>query len=184
LSFIQQRHHNASKQAGFTLMEIVIGMALLSSAMVVASVSYASISRLQQKGAAGRATQQNGRFAIESMVRDIRNGATVTVPDATTLVITNSLSDGGTVTYKLTGTQLDRQACLIASDGSSTCTATSISGSTVRVTQLAIEYNQATGTVPYVKLTMQVQQKTPGLAAYDPYAQTYNLSTTVTPRYY
>lgn len=171
-------------QSGFTLMEIVIGMALLSSAMVVAAISYASISRLQQKGAAGRVTQQSGRFALENMVRDVRNAAAVTVPNATSLAVTNSLSDGGTVTYRLNGTQLDRESCLIDSSGASTCNTTAVSGSTVRVTQLAVEYNQATGAVPYVKITMQIQQKTPGLDLYDPYAQTYNLSTTVTPRYY
>lgn len=185
----QPRHHHAlqpqiKSQGGFTLMEIVIGMALLSSAMVVAGVTYSSISRLQQKGAAGRLTQQNGRFALESMVRDVRNAATVTVPSPTSLTVTNSLSDGGTVTYTLNGTQLDRQACIIVSDGQSNCTATAISGSTVRVTQLVVEYNQPAGAVPYVKITMQVQQKTPGLEIYDPYAQTYNLTTTVTPRYY
>jgi prepilin-type N-terminal cleavage/methylation domain-containing protein len=174
----------ASPQSGLTLIEVVIGMALLSAALLITALSYSAIVRLQQKGASGRTTQQNGRYALESIERDVRNSTAVSVPSSTSIILGNSQGDGGTVRYSLSNEQLIRSTCVPDASGNQVCADVSVSSDGVRVTSLSIQQVQATGGVPFVQVSLRVEQKIASLQIYDPYASVYNLTTTVAPRYY
>jgi prepilin-type N-terminal cleavage/methylation domain-containing protein len=173
------------REQGFTLLEITIVTALLSAAMLITVVSYTSIARLQQKGVVARSVQQNGRYALEAMTRDIRNAAAVTVPTGNTSVsLTASFGDGGTVlyTWNQANAQLNRQSCIPDNSGNPVCTTTVASSADVRVTAMNIQYLAPPGGIAFIQIDMTVEQKAVGLPIYDPYSGSYKLTTTVSPR--
>lgn len=59
-------------QRGFTLVEITIGMAVFSFFLMIFLAGFLQITRSYRAGVAQRNAQQNGRFAMEEVVRDTR----------------------------------------------------------------------------------------------------------------
>ncbi len=64
-------------QRGYTLVELLIAMAVFSAVLLITSVGILAVLKVQQNGLASRNTQQNGRFALEDMVRTIRTASAV-----------------------------------------------------------------------------------------------------------
>lgn len=166
------------QQAGLTLVEVTIGMALLSTALLVANMTYVSISKLQQKGISTRQVQQNGRYAMEIISRDIRNSDIAVMPagnPGTALYLTNSLNGAQQVryTYDQTSQTIQREICNPTCSGQRT----SISSEGVRIPNVRYDLQQGTGR--FVQISMRVEQKTQGLAATDTYYQAFDLNTSV-----
>lgn len=88
-------------QAGFTLVELLIAMAIFSSLLVIITVSFVNLMRLQTHTMATRNTQQASRYALEEMIRTARSSYAVTVPSGgtpdTAVCFWSSLGQG--VTY-------------------------------------------------------------------------------------
>ncbi|MFI5240539.1 MAG: PilW family protein [Candidatus Saccharimonadia bacterium] len=189
-----------SKQTGFTLMEIVVGMALLSTTTILATISYASISRLQQHGAAVRGVQQNSRYVLEAVARDIRNstsicivigpGNCVTTPgtSGTGMQLSSSyLGDQTLVTYSFTPAptyQIDRLSCDVVTDP--TCATAVAQPLATDVVVKNVTYTlEIVNTRSYVVIDMDVQELDNaglGINQNDPYFKDYQLSTVVAPR--
>lgn len=163
------------RQDGLTLVELTIGIALLSTTLVVANLSYTSISRLQQRGIATREVQQSGRYVLEAISRDIRNSDVAVLRSSSGLRLINSLNGSQTIEYSYEGNRVLRRVC--GPDG--TCgAAVSISGDTVRINR--VEYQL--GDDPesnFIKIALQVQQSTEGLLPSDNFYQSYDLTTNV-----
>lgn len=66
-----------TKQAGFTLVEISLAMAIFSFMLLVVSMAYINIGRLYSASTAARNVQQNNRFAMEQITRVARTSTTV-----------------------------------------------------------------------------------------------------------
>lgn len=62
----------ATKQAGFTLVEITLAMAIFTFMLLVVSLAYINIARLYNASTAARGVQQNNRFAMEQITRIAR----------------------------------------------------------------------------------------------------------------
>ena len=89
-------------EIGFTLVEITIAMALLSTAIVGATVTFISLSNLHQKTIAVQDVQQQTRYVVESIQRDITNGSSIyeeTGAGPDTLVIESGLVSRQEVRY-------------------------------------------------------------------------------------
>jgi prepilin-type N-terminal cleavage/methylation domain-containing protein len=73
-----------AKQAGFTLVEIMLAMAIFTFMLLVVSLAYINIARLYSASTAARNVQQNNRFAMEQMSRVARtaNKVTLSNPDS------------------------------------------------------------------------------------------------------
>lgn len=177
-------------QRGMTLIEIVIGMALLSTMMMVAVLSYTSIAKLQQKDTQVRGVQQSGRYVLEAMVRDIRDSASFTLDESTKkLTLHNSISNKLQISYVYVDTddedtepdQIQRQTCVegVCSDPKDQPLA-----SDIRITELSYKTPSATNTAvrPFIKITMKVEQEDAGAAGNLTYGQSYDLTTTVAMR--
>jgi prepilin-type N-terminal cleavage/methylation domain-containing protein len=65
----------ASKQAGFTLVEISLAMAIFTFMLLVVSMAYINIARLYNASTAARNVQQNNRFAMEQISRMARTSS-------------------------------------------------------------------------------------------------------------
>ncbi|MBU1118573.1 prepilin-type N-terminal cleavage/methylation domain-containing protein [Patescibacteria group bacterium] len=102
-----------SDERGFTFAEMLVTISIFSIVIVAIVGIFISVLTVQRKVAGQRKLQQNIRFAVEEMVRDIRSGkidytaqqkAAPPFTAATELhVITQ---DGNNVTYSLSGGQL------------------------------------------------------------------------------
>ncbi len=161
------------REDGITLVEVVIGMALLSSAMITASLTFTSISKLQQKGATQRAVQQNGRYVLEGIARDIRNAkaAAVNSPTALTLQYNQNLNGQAAtdVNYTFANNAILRNGVSVT-DG--------VFIQAVRYQNLA-----PAGDKEALQVDMAVWLKQPGsVSSSDPYAYAYSLSTVATLR--
>lgn len=64
-----------NKQAGFTLVEISMAMAIFTFMLLVVSMAYINIARLYNASTVARAVQQNNRFAMEQITRVARTSS-------------------------------------------------------------------------------------------------------------
>lgn len=67
-----------TQQAGFTLVEISLAMAIFTFMLLVVSLAYINIARLYNASTAARNVQQNNRFAMEQISRVARVNSVVT----------------------------------------------------------------------------------------------------------
>jgi prepilin-type N-terminal cleavage/methylation domain-containing protein len=97
--------------SGLTLIEVILAMAVFSLMLLVVVGGFINVVRLQQSGQASRDTQQNGRFAIEEVMRDSRSASSAVVspdngggnPD-TLCLLTNS----GIIRYRVDSNRMVR----------------------------------------------------------------------------
>lgn len=67
------------KSAGFSLVELIIAMAIFAVAIGLISTSFVGLVRTQRTATSDRATLDNGRRIIEDMVRDVRGASSIEV---------------------------------------------------------------------------------------------------------
>jgi prepilin-type N-terminal cleavage/methylation domain-containing protein len=99
-------------QGGFTLVELLIAMAIFSLMLLVIVSGFLQVVRIQQAAVASRNTQHNARFALEEMVREARTASEVTVitgpPGPAPLHAVCLRSEGGLVRYQVSSSRLYR----------------------------------------------------------------------------
>ncbi|HSH31748.1 MAG TPA: prepilin-type N-terminal cleavage/methylation domain-containing protein [Candidatus Saccharimonadales bacterium] len=71
----RQKTSVSSQQGGFTMIELLLAMALFSFVLLLVAAGFLQVVKLYQSGLASRNTQQNARFGMEQMIRQAR-GAT------------------------------------------------------------------------------------------------------------
>lgn len=84
------------KNDGFTLLEMMVTIAIIALLSVVFSQIFISTLRSNTKTEILKEVKQNGNLALESMTRMIQNATRVTCPSSQTLSIQNP--DGNTTT--------------------------------------------------------------------------------------
>lgn len=94
----------AGKSDGFTLLELVVSVAIVAIISVVLSQVFLVTLRTNAKTEISKDLKQNGDLALESMVRMIQKARRVTSPCAGTGTVSQSLTiindDGGQTTYE------------------------------------------------------------------------------------
>lgn len=101
-------HSYRKSGAGFTLIEIIIYMALLSIFLLTLTDIFTSILDVQLESDATSAVEQDGRFLLSRFSYDINRASSITIPSAIGSS-SNSLSiviGGITYTYALGGSNL------------------------------------------------------------------------------
>ena len=178
---------------GMTLIEIVISMTLFSVAALVAVYTFTSIVQLQQKGATQRMVQQNSRYIIETISREVRDGISVDVQDnGNSLRIVGSDSAESAIHYRYLpqggGNPAGENIILRQFCNTSGCSEWQrITSEEVRVLPPAEKSvfervaSQASSRA-FIRLNLNVAQAVEGLAETDPYAYQYELSTVVNAR--
>lgn len=76
---------SAPKTAGFTLIELMLAMALFSLGLLVVAAGFLSLLHLYQNGVVSRATQHDSRFGINQILTDSH--------DARGYIVTHGASD-------------------------------------------------------------------------------------------
>jgi prepilin-type N-terminal cleavage/methylation domain-containing protein len=92
-----------TKNKGFTLMELLVAVAIFSVTITIVSDIYLSTVGSQRKSFGQQDVLDSSRFAIESMARAIRQS---TIVSATPVSLEINHPDKGTVRYDLNGGRL------------------------------------------------------------------------------
>ncbi len=151
---------------GFTLIELMVSIALFSIVMVIASGAYITLLSASRSEQLSTSAINNISEATDSMVRDIRTGSCGSgqCVSGTSHSFTFTNSDGCTVTYKSdtsTGKKIERTSSCDETNAITDSTAVSISDLTFK-TFLQKTTNAITGTsAEQVWVTILVTGKTP-----------------------
>lgn len=65
---------------GFTLVELLLAMALFSFMLAILSLGFLQIGKIYQSGVASRSTQQTARAVMEDVAREVRGATAILVP--------------------------------------------------------------------------------------------------------
>ncbi|MEX0749096.1 MAG: prepilin-type N-terminal cleavage/methylation domain-containing protein [Candidatus Saccharimonadales bacterium] len=173
-----------NNQHGFTLVEVAISMAILSVTMMVATMGFISIVRLQEKAESVRNVQQTTRYALETITRDVRNANTYSLSDnGRQILLPNALTPSAQVRYTyIVDDGIYRVQCGVSCPTSATAGENLTSG-VIRVIDFELEViaTGSSATSP-LRLYMRSAQPQAGLVETDPYYYEYETTTTVVPR--
>jgi len=97
-------------QSGFSLAELMVACAMVGVVLAGTFVALQSGESAFQYSSGKVEVQQNGRVALDRMLRDLRTGSSVTAatPTSISFVFTDETNTAVTVTYSLAGTNLQR----------------------------------------------------------------------------
>ena len=96
--------------SGFSLLEILIYVSILSIIVVIVSSTFVSLSRGRGQSMARNEVNNAIRFSTELLRQDIKNASVVSVPTTGSTSSTLTLTRGGTVIiYDVSGGSLRRQ---------------------------------------------------------------------------
>jgi prepilin-type N-terminal cleavage/methylation domain-containing protein len=93
------------KQRGFSLIEFLVAMSIFAIVIIVVLGSFAMVIKGQRKVIAMQNVQENTRFLLDFMTKEIRMS---TINAATENTITIVRSDNQVVTYTFSGNNIER----------------------------------------------------------------------------
>jgi len=99
---------------GFTLIELIVAMFIFSILAMIAGGSFVSALTLQRRALNIKKVEENGRFILELMARELRvanpiNTANTNCPSAPVNNISFQHPVNGAIQYSLSGSQLQRR---------------------------------------------------------------------------
>lgn len=175
---------------GFTLIEIIIGMAILSVTMLVATLGFTTIVQLQQKAKTVQHIQQNTRYIMEVLSRDVRNSDTyqlnVGSGSSAELLLPNNINEEAVIRYTYNPENkgnLYRYACTHPACESAAGTAgENLVPGDVRLLSMDLEkLNEQSGANSPLQVYLTAAQRD-NLDETDPYYYEYDVTTVVVPR--
>ncbi len=168
----------ARARDGFTLLEMIVSFGIFSAVIITAIGAVIAINNAQVKADNMQNIQDNLRFGLESMTREIRTGKNFlpsggSAPAYAALAFTRT--DGVQITYCLAGQALRKLA------GAGDCTtASAVTSDAIIIEQLVFYViGQAVGAAdgqPRVTVSLRARSRDAKLAT------TFRLQTTVLPR--
>ena len=97
-----------SRREGFTLIEMIVAVAIFAVVITISLGSFLNISDIQKKAMAFRAVNDNLNFAVEIMAREMRTGTGYCASACGPSSFNFTNSDGGKVEYILDGGTIKR----------------------------------------------------------------------------
>ena len=167
----------APARRGFTLLEVIISMGIFFVVVIIAIGAVLSINRAHIKASNLQAIQDNLRFTLEFITKEIRSGKSYAVISPTQISFTDS--GGNFVSYCLLGEAIHRLTAIGACDASPPAPLT---GDDIIVEQLKFllidtaSEGGVDAVQPRMTIAIKARTKNPRLAT------SFNLETTVTQR--
>src|SRR3989344_7482502 len=102
------------KESGFTLIELLVAVFIFSILVTIAGGSFVSALSLQRRALNIKNTEENGRFILELMARELRVANPINTPDTScpgsgASILSFQHPVNGAVVYSLSGGQVHRQ---------------------------------------------------------------------------
>lgn len=172
---IRANDTNENSRAGFTLVELIVAIAVFATVVTLVSSIFVSSVGSQRKNMNNQDVLDNGRYVLETMGRAIRQSTIVTsdgtISGAAGLTI-NHPTKGLAVRYFLEGGQVKETS------GGNTTTLSSSNVSVQGLTFVVQGNGSTDNTQPRVVISLSLKNSQ-GLSATE---NVINLQTTVTPR--
>ncbi len=159
-------------KAGFTLVETLVYIAIIGTALSSAILFSLNVLEGQQKARVFQEVQQNARFALERISQEIRTAADLN-PNASTFNIatgTLSLASDESAKNPTTFNVIDEKIFIKQGSGATT----SITSDDVRVTTLRFENLSVSARTDNIRVTVSIQHENPDNVT------SFNASTTMT----
>ena len=181
---IKQRNKNRHSN-GFTLLELVVSVAIVSLVSVVLSQVFLVTLRTNAKTEISKDMKQNGDLALESMVRMIQKAKRVTSTCDSTGTISQSLTltneDSGETTYQCV---LDGAATRLASTSATgteylTSSNVTMGGTQCSDSSLSITCAGGAGVPASVTIVFQLSQSGMSDAAFEQTSESFQTTATV-----
>ena len=96
------KHETKLKKSGFTLVELIVSVAIFSLVIAIASGLFSTILRSQRKSTNVQNIQDNGRYLMNFMAKEIRM-SDIESPDGETPLLNINHLIHGDITYTFTG---------------------------------------------------------------------------------
>ncbi|MDP3800011.1 MAG: prepilin-type N-terminal cleavage/methylation domain-containing protein [bacterium] len=163
---------NFQKSKGFTLIELIVAMAVFSTVVTIVSSIFVSTMGSQRKNVNQQEVLENARYVLEIMARSIRQ-STVQTTDGTSSVLAINHPVKGLITYQLDSDQIK--------ESTGVNPALALSSSEVIIDKLSfiVQGNSLSDNAqPRVVIVVSLRNTEVGANI----ASSINLQTTVTPR--
>lgn len=158
------------KKKGLTLIELLVSISIFSIVVVVSLGLFNNIIKDQRKGLAVQNAQENARYLLNFMAKEIRMAQILTA-DGSSLVLAIDHPINGSVTYSFSGGELTRE------DGDGVAT---INSNDVQVDGQFIIVGTTLGDNIQPKVTLVLQATATGSKVEE--QSTVNLQTTISSR--
>jgi prepilin-type N-terminal cleavage/methylation domain-containing protein len=175
------------RNGGFTIVEVIIGMAILSVAMLIATLGFTTIVRLQEKAQTAQNIQQNARYIAEAINRDVRSSDNYQLrKDPPQLLLPNSIDDASMVRYTYKNErELYRYTCqqpTFCRSNQNDTEGENLVPEDMRITELEMrKLNKDSGSNTPLQVYITATQRE-NLDETDPYTYEYDATTIVVPR--
>ena len=154
-------------RAGFTLIELIVAMAVFSTVVTIVSSIFVSTVGSQRKNVNQQEVLENARYVLENIARSIRQ-STVQTTDGTSSVLAVNHPVKGLTTYQLDNKQIEENGLTLSS-------------SEVFVEKLDFIVDGMSGSdfeQPRVTILLSIKNTEAGVGA----GSLINIQTTITPR--
>lgn len=147
-----------NRAAGFTLLEMIAALGVFSVIIIIFSATFLSLLNAERRTQIAANVQDNLRFALEVMAKEIRTGTGYSIPSSpsnTSITFTNA--DNVPVTYRLSGSDLLSNPCNL-----NPCIGKVISGKFLPLTSKQIsvqklEFYPLSGSQPSVQIVIRAR---------------------------
>lgn len=171
------------QEDGFTFIEVIIALALLSVTIVGATATFLSLSRLHRSSLTVQAIQQESRAIVEAITRDVRTGSTVDMSPTGQLLITSSVTLDRIEYYRSAdNTKIIRRFCEKISTSYSCSPEAEMNQAELVVEDFQFEINRNGPTGAFYVAFHFAFEYNGTLSAIDPLFQRYELNPVVTVR--
>lgn len=162
-------HHSTRRQAGFTLMELMLYIAVLGSLLAAVAGFFGVAASARIKNQAVYEVDSQGSFAIETIGQAIRGSSLVTSPtitaNANSLTLATATPATNPTVFSL------NNGTLQVKEGSAA--AVSLTNDKVAVSNLTFTNLSRAGTPGLVRISMTISRQNPGGRAEFDYTRTF-----------
>lgn len=162
-------------QAGYTLIELLLYVVIVSTLLTATSVFFAMTTSARIKTQAVSDIEQQGSFAMQYIARTIRNATTVTSPtigaSANTTTVTVPTASLSPTIFSLSGTTLQVKEGAAA--------AIALTSPDVQVTALSFKNVSRAAGIEAVQISMTLSHTNPSGRNEYSYTKTFNTTATV-----
>lgn len=164
------------RHSGFTLLEMIVSMAIIALVSVVLSQVFIATIRTNTKTELLKDMKQNGELALETMTRMIQNAKSVACVLDESVTIVNSDTGQTTFTCVLDGTTT--RLASVSAEGTQYLTSSnaSLGGSSCAGSTLAFSCTGGIGVPATVTITFQLSQTGAGIAAFEQASESFQTS--------
>ena len=163
---------------GFTLLEMLVSIAIIAILSTVLSQVFITTLRVNTKTELLKDMKQNGELALETMVRLVQNAKRVDCISSQSILVTSSDNGQTTLECSLTGTTTRIASTSATGTAYLTSTSATLGGANCAGSTLAFDCVSSAGQPTTVTISFQLSQAGTGIGVFDTVSEPFQSSVT------